>query len=90
FNSSGVRLWATYYGGSIYDYAYSVAVDNNDNVYVVGETHSTDFPTYNPIDYYSGGMDVFILKFNSSGVRLWATYYGGNDSEKAYSVATDN
>jgi hypothetical protein len=99
FNSSGVRLWATYYGGSYYDGAYSVATDPRGNVYVVGETYSTDFPVYNPGGgaYYQGTigggssnyMDAFILKFNSSGVRLWATYYGGSWGDFAYSVATD-
>ena len=95
FNSSGVRLWATYYGGSHYDYAYSVAVDPQGNVYVEGETSSTNFPVYNPgggsyyQGSYAGGDDAFILKFNSSGVRLSATYYGGSDLDYAYSVAVD-
>jgi len=94
FDSSGVRLWATYYGGSSVDHASSVATDPQGNVYVVGHTRSTNFPVYNPGGgaYYQGnktGFDAFILKFNSSGVRLWATYYGGNFHDVANSVVTD-
>ena len=35
-------------------------------------------------------MNTFILKFNSSGARAWATYYGGNNYDYGYSICTDN
>jgi hypothetical protein len=95
FNPRGVRQWATYYGGGGDDEARSVATDSQGNVYVVGETYSTNFPVYNPGGaYFQGGKagdgDAFILKFNPRGVRLWATYYGGGDDDEARSVATDS
>ena len=88
FNNLGVRLWATYYGGTDEDYGSSMCVDSKNNIIIVGYTNSTDFPTqYLSCAYWqannAGDYDNLILKFNDQGVRLWATYYGGNDEDKS-------
>ena len=95
FNSNGVREWATYYGGSSYDYGYSITADGNNNILVNGYTNSSDFPVYNPGGgaYFQGTkaglIDIFLLKFNSNGERLWATYYGGSNDDYVRSINSD-
>ncbi|MEN3045327.1 MAG: SBBP repeat-containing protein, partial [Candidatus Hydrothermales bacterium] len=89
-------LWATYYGGDEKESNPHVSVDNNNNVYVVGYTQSTNFPTYNPggNEYFqgnnAGNKDAFILKFNSKGDIQWATYYGGSGNDEATSISIDS
>jgi hypothetical protein len=90
FNSTGSRLWATYYGGSDQDYGFSCATDTAGDVYLAGTTYSINFPVAGAFQGTNGGnWDAFLVKFNSIGSRLWATYYGGTSDDYAYSFATD-
>ena len=88
FNSSGVRQWGTYYGGPDEDIGYSCATDASGNVYMIGSTSSTSgIATAGA--HETTVNDGFLVKFNSSGVRQWGTYYGGPDEDIGYSCATD-
>jgi len=92
-----VLQWGTYFGGSENEWAASVAVDRNGDVFVVGRTWSASgFPLWNPgggayyNNTYNGNLDAFIAKFSGSNLsRLWCTYFGGNSNDQAYSVAVD-
>lgn len=91
FDSSGNALWTTYYGGSATDDAHAVNFDANENVIVGGETYSTNFPVspgaYQTIN--NGNSDVYVLKFDSLGNRLWATLLGGTANEDINGIAAD-
>jgi len=87
-------LASTYLGGSKTDSGNSIVADLRGNIYVVGYTFSSDFPTtLNSFDtsyndsYYS---DTFILKLNDDLSNLLAsTYLGGSSYDKGYSIAID-
>ena len=96
FDANGSRLWATYYGGSGTDDGNSLATDAFGNVYLGGTTNSTSgiasggFQNFFGGSGNAGGMgDAFLVKFSSSGNRLWATYYGGAKDESERSIAID-
>ena len=92
FNGNGNLIWATYYGGSNEDRAYALTLDINGNIYITGTTLSSDSistsGTYQ--SSYGGNEDAFIAKFNNSGGLLWASYIGGRGQESGYSITADS
>jgi len=91
FNSNGVRQWGTYYGGSTVDYGRGITCDGSGNVFITGETNSTSgiASSGSHQTAFGGSYDAFIVKFNSSGVRQWGTYYGGSSADAGYGVSCD-
>ena len=84
------RIWATYYGGNGFEYGNSCAIDTFGNVYLAGKTStSNNIASSGFQNTYGGAIDLFLVKFNSSGVRQWATYYGDNGYEEGGSCTTD-
>lgn len=75
--------FSTYLGGTGTEVAVAIALDGSKNVYVTGQTSSTDFPTASATQASSGGgLDAFVSEFNPSGNALvFSTYLGGSGSE---------
>ncbi len=93
FNSLGVRIWGTYYGDTGQDFGRSCAVDPSGNVYLAGSTQSTSSIAANGHQNAPVGPvynDAFLAKFSSSGNRLWGTYYGDSGVDAGWSCATDS
>lgn len=90
FSNTGICLWSTYYGGSLYDESTGLATDQNGNVFLTGTTQSSNFPLQNNSTYFeptiTGSNSGFIVKFDNLGNRLWATYLKGSGAPR---VATD-
>ncbi len=68
FNKNDMyNTWSTYYGGTGVDICRALAIGpnggdgggGNSNVYAVGSTTSSDFPVYNSVLSYAGGLDGF-------------------------------
>jgi len=82
---NGAVVYFTYIGGSGHDALRSGRVDAAGNLYLCGETSSTDFPTVNPIQgSFGGDLDMFLLGLNPTGsALLFSTYIGGSAKELA-------
>ena len=83
--------FAGYVGGSGSDAARGVAVDAGGNVYVTGQTDSTEttFPTtFAPDPTHNGGIDAFVARVDAGGATLdWCGYVGGAATDTAYAIA---
>jgi hypothetical protein len=87
-----VLLYSTYLGGTgSDDAATAIAVDQSGNVYVTGQTTSTDFPTQQGEQAASGGgYDAFVAKIDPSGSALvYSTYFGGSGDDWGAGIAVD-
>lgn len=87
------RLLAlTYIGGGNDDRITALTTDADGNVYITGETTSTDFPMGGSTarGSHSGMIDAFIAKLNPALSKLLiGSYVGGNRDDKATSIAID-
>ena len=82
---------STWGGGLIYTIVKSAGVDDFDNVYYTGTTNVmnniTTTGAYQTI--FQGGHDGFLIKIDSIGTIIWATYFGGNSDEYINSSSVD-
>jgi parallel beta-helix repeat protein len=92
-NSSGSALsFSTYLGGTDCDKARAIALDNLGNVYVAGETLSSNLATpgaFQTALAVPSQRDAFAARFTTNGAVGYFTYLGGNGDDIAYGIATD-
>ncbi len=75
-DKNGDTLWTKTYGGTDWDFLYSIQQTSDSGFILAGETFS----------FGNGQNDMYLIKTNSLGDTLWTTTFGGDSSEVAYSV----
>jgi outer membrane protein assembly factor BamB len=75
--ATGDKIWAAQAGSRDSDFATAMAIDDDGNIYVAGETF---FPT-DPNDPGIGNFDPFAMKFDSQGTLL-STWRAGTDQDE--------
>jgi len=89
FDPQGNLLWATREGGPALEVPHALTVDNAGNMIAAGRFSSTNITFGSTTLNLAGSMDVFVVKYNSSGNVVWAKGAGSGGNDEAYSVITD-
>jgi hypothetical protein len=81
----GVKLWAYQIGTSTWDTSHVVATDSSDNIYVTGHTTGNLDGNIN-----AGGYDIFLIKYDATGIKQWTRQIGTSSHDYGEGVATDS
>ncbi|MBL8898856.1 MAG: hypothetical protein JNM84_14550 [Planctomycetes bacterium] len=72
-------VFSTYLGGTSSDAGRAAAITANGDIYVGGNSSSSDFPRVNALGNTFGGVtDAFLTKFTPTGTALFSRYVGGS------------
>ena len=89
YSTGGSLLWAKGIGGSYNDEGNSVATDISGNVYLTGYFGSQTIVFGSDTLTNSGGTDIYIVKFSSSGNILLTKSAKGNNYDAGFFITTD-
>jgi hypothetical protein len=73
---NGNLIWEKTFGNSKYDQGYSIKETSDKGFVITGSTES----------YGSGKSDVYLIRTDSTGNKIWQKTFGGSGYEIAYSV----
>lgn len=87
--ATGAHLFSKKMGGTAFDFASAVAVDDNDGIFVIGSLYGTfDFGGPAPVgipDFQSS----FLVKFNLAGAFSWGKAFGQPGKLQAFAVTSN-
>ncbi|MER0439995.1 hypothetical protein [Emticicia sp. W12TSBA100-4] len=98
YNSNGIAQWARKGGASAYTFdnkalGFGLATDATGNIYASGTFRGTAvFGSLSLISASSNTNvydDIFLIKYNSSGIEQWARRAGGNSHDAGREVAVN-
>ena len=90
YDASGNVVWAKGAGGTNYDAGDGVAIDVSGNVYLSGYFSSSTITFGSTTLTNAGIYDMFVVKYDASGIVQWAKRAGGTNSDDCSSITVDS
>lgn len=86
YDASGALQWAKSAGGTGSDVGSGIAIDGSNNIYVVGSyAGNATFGMHNKTS--TGLSDIFLAKYDASGVAQWVASAGGTNDDFGQAIA---
>jgi uncharacterized protein (TIGR03437 family) len=87
-------VYSTYLGGDGVDFNNGNTIDANGNLYVYGDTSSTNFPLLNAFQKINGGLKNvqntgWVSKLGPTGTLVFSTYLGGSRGDSIRGAQVD-
>jgi hypothetical protein len=83
YDSEGNQIWVQQFGTPGDDEAYSLFIDDNDNVFLAGYTDDNLGGTN------AGSFDAWVARYDTNGNQEWITQFGTPDRDELYGLSAD-
>lgn len=87
-DGTGTYQWHAFLGSPSADYSTGVGADGSGNTFVIGRSSAGwNGPGGKaPVNVYSGGSDMTVVKLDSTGAFQWHTFYGSASGDYGYGL----
>ena len=75
-DGNGTKVWDKTFGGGSTEWGYSVQQTSDGGYILTGNTYS----------FGAGGYDVWLIKTDGNGTKVWDKTFGGDSADWGYSV----
>lgn len=75
-DKDGKKIWDKTFGGALDDWGYSIELTKDQGYIIAGRTSS----------YGAGENDLWVLKLDKDGNKIWDKTFGGRNNDRAFSV----
>lgn len=84
YNRSGELLWSDQGITDQHDLGKNIVITDSGSIYIYGYTYG-NLPGFVNQGYY----DLFIVKYDDSGTKIWSKQYGSESSDVSYGIVSD-